>query len=185
VTRSSASDAARPHELNRRLSVGLFVLLVGLAGWTAYLALHLPGRFSAKHWDVAWVGFDAGLIIVLGYTAWAAWFRRQILVATALVAATLLVCDAWFDVVMSFGTRDQTLALATALLVELPLAGFFAWLARRIMLRTVTAFRAMSADPQTPPLRLRDAPLLFAETRTDPTTDPFEPAPRDENPGER
>jgi chromate transporter len=184
VTRSSAADAARPHELNRRLSIGLFVLLTGLAGWTAYLALHLPGRYSAEHWDLAWVGFDTGLIIVLGYTAWAAWFRRQILVATALVAATLLVCDAWFDVVMSFGGRDQWVTVATALLVELPLAGFFVWLARRIMLRTVTAFRAMSADPHTPPRRLRDAPLLFAETRTDAAVDPPEPVPPTVSAGE-
>jgi hypothetical protein len=185
VARSSANDAARSHELNRRLSVGLFVLLVGLAGWIAYLALHLPGRFSAKHWDVAWVGVRRGID------------RRSRLHRVGRVvpspdpggnrarrrdAPRLRRVVRGLDVIPHSRSDVDT---RPALFVELPLAGIFAWLAHRIMLGTVTAFRTMSADPQTPPLRLRDAPLLFAETRTDPTTDPFEPAPRDENPRER
>jgi hypothetical protein len=88
-------------DLSRWFSAGIVALLLGLIPWTAFLAVTLHGRFEARHWDVAWVGFDAVLIAVFAYTAWAAWFRRQILVATALVAATLLLCDAWFDVTMS------------------------------------------------------------------------------------
>jgi hypothetical protein len=148
-------------DLSRWVSAGIVALLLGLIPWTAFLAVTLHGRFEARHWDVAWVGFDAVLIAVFAYTAWAAWFRRQILVATALVAATLLVCDAWLDVTMSFGTPDQTVTVATALLVELPLAGFLFWCAHRIMVRTVAAFRSLLGDDLVTG-RLSQAPLLFA-----------------------
>jgi hypothetical protein len=101
----SAAERAWPGAgLSRWVSAGIVALLLGLIPWTAFLAVTLHGRFEARHWDIAWVGFDAVLIVVFAYTAWAAWFRRQILVAAALVAATLLVCDAWFDVTMSLGT---------------------------------------------------------------------------------
>lgn len=156
------TSRSQPHQpLNRWLSAGIAALLAGLIVWTVHLALTLPSVHDARHWDVAWVGFDAALIAVLAATAWAAWFRRQILVATALVAATLLVCDAWFDVATSLDTPDQTVTLATALLAELPLAGFLFWLARRIMLRTVAAFPMQLGDGQVTH-RLRRAPLLLA-----------------------
>ena len=152
----------RGHEPSRVLAGAIVALVVGLIAWTVFLALTLPSVHSARHWDAAWVGFDAGLIAALAATAWAAWFRRQILVATALVAGTLLVCDAWFDVVTSLGTRDQTVTIATALLAELPVAGVLFWLARTIMLRTVDAFRAQVGEERVGS-RLREAPLLFAE----------------------
>jgi hypothetical protein len=88
------------------------VLVVVLVCWTVYLALALPGNHDARHWDLAWVGFDTALIVMLGATAWAAWFRRQILVAAALVTGTLLVCDAWFDLTTSLGTADQVADVA-------------------------------------------------------------------------
>ena len=66
-----------------------------------------PAKYNAGHWNLLWAGFDIGLLCVLGYAAWAAWFRRQILAATAIVAGTLLLCDAWFDVITSMGHRDQ------------------------------------------------------------------------------
>jgi len=65
----------------------------------------------------------------------------------------------------------MAVSLATALGGELPLACFFLWLARRIMLRTVEAFHRANGAPGTP-TRLRDAPVLFAATRPPgPTTD--------------
>ena len=148
----------------RRVSVLVALVVAGMVPWTAYLAHSLPARFDARNWNVLWAGFDVALTIVLAYTAWAAWFRRQIMVATALVAGTLLVCDAWFDVVTSFGTPDAVVSLVTAFAGELPLALFFFWLARRIMLRTVAAFHRATGAPGIP-ARLRDAPVLFASTR--------------------
>ncbi len=128
--------------------------------WTAYLAISLPVRFRAHNWNVAWVGFDSALMIVLALTAWAAWYRRQILAATAIVAATMLVCDAWFDVNTSLGTKDEYVTILTALLANLPMALFFTWLARRIMLRTAAVLAAAThAGPA--PKRAHDVTLPF------------------------
>jgi hypothetical protein len=156
-----ATALFRGHEPSRLLAGTIVAAVLGLVVWTVFLAKTLPAVHSARHWDAAWVGFDVALIATLAATAWAAWFRRQILVAAALVSGTLLVCDAWFDVVTSFGTRDQTVTIATALLAELPIAGFLFWLARTIMVRTVAAFRAQPGQQQLG-AHLRAAPLLFA-----------------------
>lgn len=129
--------------LGRRVSLGLVVVIAGLVPWTTYLGVALPSHFVVRHWNVAWVGFDGALVLVLAYTAWAAWFRRRIVIASAIVAATLLVCDAWFDVVTSFGTRDEPLTIATALIAELPLAAFFVWLARQTIRQTDATFRSL------------------------------------------
>jgi hypothetical protein len=153
-----------PGRHNHRISAVVVLVVAGMVPWTGYLAYALPARYDAQHWNVLWAGFDLALMAVLAYTAWAAWFRRQIMVATALVAGTLLVCDAWFDVVTSFGTSDMPISLVTALGGELPLAVFFFWLARRIMMRTVEAFHRATDAPGAPP-RLRDAPVLFATMR--------------------
>lgn len=150
-------------ELHRVLSWGMLVVVVGLIPWTAYLAISLPGRFQAHDWSLAWVGFDTALIAVLAYTAWAAWFRRQILAPTAIVAATMLLCDAWFDVTTSFGTRGEVLPIVTAMVGNVPLALFFIWLARRIMLRTAVVV-AVAAGDGTPPQRARDVAIPFAPT---------------------
>ena len=48
---------------------------------------------------------------------------------TATATATMLVVDAWFDVMTSPRPRDLLAAVAMALLVELPLAGVCVWLA--------------------------------------------------------
>jgi len=54
--------------LRRRVDrVGRFFLLmaVGLVVWVVYLAIKLPGRRLAVHYDIAWVGFDSGLAVAL------------------------------------------------------------------------------------------------------------------------
>lgn len=160
-----ASEADRPsvpvlRPLDRRLAGGFAVLLAGLVPWTVFLAFTLHARFEARHWNLAWVGFDTVLAAALAITAWAAWSRRQILVAAALATASMLLCDAWFDVATSLGTPDQALTIATALLAELPLAAFLFWLARRIMLGTFAACR--DELEHSGRVRLRHVPLLLA-----------------------
>ena len=110
-----AGAVTLPVELNRWLARAVLAIVAGLIPWTAYLAWSLPGHFRAHNWRLAWVGFDVGLIVVLAYTAWAAWTRRQILAPTAIVAATMLICDAWFDVNTSFATKGEALTIVTAL----------------------------------------------------------------------
>jgi hypothetical protein len=158
----SAKDL-RAVELHRRLSLVMLLGVLVMIPWAIYLSIHLPVRFGARNWDVAWVGFDSALIAVLAAAAWAAWNRRQILAATSIVAATMLLCDAWFDVSTSMGTRDQSVAILGALLVNVPLVIFFILLARRIMLRTAAVLAAaLSAGPV--PHRAHDVAMPFATT---------------------
>ena len=48
---------------------------------------------------------------------------------TATVTGTLLCCDAWFDVLTSRGASDVAQAVASAVLVELPIAAVCFWMA--------------------------------------------------------
>ena len=107
----------------REVRVAAMVLsAVVLVPWIGYLATTLPRVYVARHWDVAWVGFDLMLLALIVATAVLGYLRRQLLVLTAFAAGVLLVCDAWFDVLTAHGD-DQTWSVVTALAVELPLAG--------------------------------------------------------------
>jgi len=74
-----------------------------LVPWTIWLATTLPSHEVAEHWDVAWAGFDAMLAAALLATALSAWHDGRFLQACAACAGTLLVVDAWFDLLTSSG----------------------------------------------------------------------------------
>jgi hypothetical protein len=95
-----------------------------LIPWSVYLAVSLPRQTVTDHWRGAWVGFDILLIASLAVTAYLGWRVRQMVVVGLLTTAVLLVCDAWFDVMLTSGT-DRWVSLSMALLVELPLAVLF------------------------------------------------------------
>jgi hypothetical protein len=71
---------------------------------------------------LAWVGFDSALLVSLALTSYLAWRRRHAVIAAAFIASSLLTCDAWFDVTTSLGPGDVAVAVASAFLLELPLA---------------------------------------------------------------
>jgi hypothetical protein len=56
-----------------------------------------------------------------------------------LVTATLLICDAWFDVTLSCHANEFPLSVVTALGGELPLAGLCFFVARRLIRLTMHA----------------------------------------------
>jgi hypothetical protein len=141
------------------MSVGVLAMIP----WTVFLSLSLPVRFKAHDWNVTWVGFDSALIVVLAANAWAAWFRRQILAATSLVAATMLLCDAWFDVNTSIGTKDQWLSILTALIANIPMAALFIILTRHIMLQTAAAL-VVALNIDEPPHHAHRVSLPFSTT---------------------
>jgi hypothetical protein len=108
-------------------------VLFGLAAvltlpWVLYLGVRLPERQTAAHYDVAWAGFDVGLFLGLAATSYAALRRTPWLGIVAGATGALLVTDAWFDVVTSPDTDDRLVALAMALVVELPLAATCLWM---------------------------------------------------------
>jgi hypothetical protein len=103
----------------------LFSLI--LLPWIAYLAYSLPSRQVSADYDVAWAGFDVMLLAALAGTGYFALRRSRYLATAATAAATLLVVDAWFDVMTTLpGQRLEPVALAAG--VELPLAAVCVWL---------------------------------------------------------
>jgi hypothetical protein len=83
-------------------------------------------------------------------TAVAAIRGRPWLAIPATASGTLLVCDAWFDVLTARGTHEVTAALLEAVLVELPLAALCVWMAlrvERIVLGRAAGGRVVSRRP--------------------------------------
>lgn len=125
-----------------------------LVPWIAYLAVSLPTRHQERQWNVAWVGFDVLLIGSLLVTAAAAWLKRQVVAVAAVFTSALLVCDAWFDVALDWGTPDGTASILSAVFVELPLAGYLLVNALRLIKRTIRlALHLTGHEGPIPPLR--------------------------------
>jgi hypothetical protein len=103
---------------------------VVLVPWILFLARSLPSIHAAAHWDIAWAGFDVALAFLLLGVAVAAWRRSPWLEGAATAAAALLAVDAWFDVLTSSTGVERLVAIAEAVLVELPLAVLLLLLAR-------------------------------------------------------
>jgi hypothetical protein len=103
----------------------LFSLI--LLPWTIYLGETLPRRQLSPHYDVAWAGFDVMLLIGLSATAYFSLRRSRYLAVSAAATATLLVVDAWFDVMTTPGSQVAE-SIVLAAVVELPLAAVCLWL---------------------------------------------------------
>lgn len=97
--------------------------------WTAYLSATLPSSSRAEHYALAWAGFDVGLLVSLGLTGVAAVRVSRWLPALAGATTALLLVDAWFDVVTAPSRGELVVAVAMAVLVEVPLAVLCTWLA--------------------------------------------------------
>lgn len=98
-----------------------FLALVILP-WTIWLAITLPPRQVAHHWDVAWVGFDVGLMLLLLLTAVFAYFKSKWIALSAMATSVMLVIDAWFDIWNARPGTPLNQAVFLALVFELPLA---------------------------------------------------------------
>ena len=106
------------------------------------LGAALPSEHRAAHWDIAWVGFDVALALLLLTVAVAAWRRSPWLEGAATATATLLFADAWFDVLTSSSRPELVVSISEAAFVELPLAILCLLLAR-------DAERSLRAAPRT------------------------------------
>jgi hypothetical protein len=168
-----ASDAG---ERRRKiLLAAIIICCVVLAIWIGVLAVTLPRYYRAGGWRGAWVGFDVAELGAFVATGWAAWKRRQVLIICLVVLATLLCCDAWFDVVLDARTKGFLFSLLSAVLIELPLAAVAILLARRLM-RTTNAVLLRSQGVCGPVPGLRKIPLVgvhpsrpFSDVLTEPT----------------
>jgi hypothetical protein len=105
------------------------ILALGTIPWTVYLAMSLPQHAENSNYRNAWVGFDLGLIGLLLLTGLLAYRGSRHVTMAATATATALLIDAWFDVVTAPHTSDLMVALLTAFLGELPMAGLCLWAA--------------------------------------------------------
>jgi hypothetical protein len=153
--------APRRAGVRRRAIILTFIIVccLVLAAWTGVLAATLPRYYRTGGWRGAWVGFDLALLAAFIATAWASWRRRQILIICLIVLATLLCCDAWFDVVLDTHTPGFQLSLLSALVVELPLAATAVLAARRLLRMTSGVLLRFQGHPGPTP-RMRDMRLV-------------------------
>lgn len=129
------ADAAPPlvPRLRRWLAPLFFLAGLGLLPWTAYLILTLPGKhLQTGYYDLAWGGFDIGLAALLVSTGVGLLRRRLWVQSTATAAATMLVCDAWFDILSSHPGRERLTAAVLAATAELPSAAICLLIARHV-----------------------------------------------------
>jgi hypothetical protein len=146
---------ADPRVIRRRRFGLLFMTgcCVVLAAWIAILIMTLPGHYTSHDWRTVWVGLDVAELAAFAATGWAAWHQRQIVIFLMVMTGTLLLCDAWFDVTLDFGSRGFTLSILTALLAEVPLALVMFASARRLVRVTVEMLMQLSGiEGQVPPL---------------------------------
>lgn len=111
--------------------LGFATIGLGLLPWTIWLSQSLRPHHETTRWDLAWSGFDTGLAILFLATAFAAYRRSPLVGALAGATGTLLVTDAWFDVVLESHADELRKSIALAVFAELPLAAVCFWTAQR------------------------------------------------------
>jgi hypothetical protein len=121
----------RPSTLREWVTVVFAVIGVGLLPWTIWLSQWLPRTHASVRWDFAWSGFDTGLALSFLFTAVAAWRRSPWVAIGAAATGTLLVTDAWFDVILESHSDELKISILTAVFGELPAAAFCFWIAYR------------------------------------------------------
>jgi hypothetical protein len=98
-----------------------------LVPWIIFIGISLPSRQLSPNYDIAWAGFDVMLAAALAGTAYCALRRSRYLSTAAAATGTLLVVDAWFDVMTTPG-HQRVLSIVLCVVVELPLAAVCIWL---------------------------------------------------------
>jgi hypothetical protein len=104
---------------------------IGLLPWAVWLSASLPPSHHSAHWDVAWSGFDVGLAACFCGTAIAAYRRSPWVGALAAATGTLLLTDAWFDVILESHGNEAGTAVLEAVVFEIPTAVLCFWIAYR------------------------------------------------------
>jgi hypothetical protein len=121
---------------------------VALLPWTIWLASSLDPNHETTRWDLAWSGFDTALAVLFLLTALAAWLRSPWVGIAAGATGTLLVTDAWFDVVLESHSDELRIAIFFAAFAELPVAALCFWIAYRS--ERFIASHLAAADERTP-----------------------------------
>ena len=143
-----------PQQMHRR-QIGMVVMMaicLFLAAWIVLLMRTLPSQYTSNHWRGVWVGLDLAELGGFAVTAWAAWYQRQVVVFCMIFTGTLLLADAWFDLMLDAGSPGFTQSILSALFAEIPLALLLFIAARRLVRITVeTVMRLEGFEGPVPP----------------------------------
>jgi predicted membrane protein len=121
----------RPTTL-RHIVIAVFAVVgIGLLPWTVWLSTSLASHHVTHRWDLAWTGFDIGLALLFLATAIAAYRRSVWVAALASALGTMLIVDAWFDIVLESHADELRQSIMLAIFAELPAAAFCFWIAHR------------------------------------------------------
>ena len=115
------------------LGVIYSMLSLILIPWTFYLSTTLPTRHLSSHWGLSWVGLDVGITMLLLLSALLAYLGSEWVIISSTATGSLLVADAWFDIMNAHAGPDLRQSVAMAVFVELPLATISYIVAHRIV----------------------------------------------------
>jgi hypothetical protein len=130
------------------LVLGGFCLL--LLPWTVYLAYSLPSRHVTPHWSVVWAGFDLVMACGALWTIVSIVRQSRYLAIAATATGTLLLCDAWFDLLTSRPGSELLESSLMAVAGEVPLAALCFWIAldaERVCQRTAGYWERRRSRP--------------------------------------
>ena len=85
-----------------------------------------------KHWVLVWGGFDCFLVLGFGATAFRLMTRSPKGAVTAAMTGTMLLIDAWFDVLTTH-RGGQMVSILMAVFAEIPCAVICFYVSRRIV----------------------------------------------------
>ncbi len=112
------------------------ILCVLLIPWTILLSYVLPHHYVSHHWDIAWTGFDIFMSILFASTAILAIKKSSYTSISSIMLGTILIIDAWFDVLTAKPGLPQIRSILEAIIIELPLAAVSFWLGHKIFHQT-------------------------------------------------
>jgi hypothetical protein len=121
----------RPGTLREWIVLVYAAIGVGLLPWTIWLSESLKPHHVTNRWDLAWSGFDSGLALFFLATAFAAHRRSPWVPTLAAATGTLLIVDAWFDIVLESHADQLRNSIMLAAFAELPAAAVCFWIAYR------------------------------------------------------
>ena len=113
----------------RWLPLALVIAALALIPSLVIVLTVVPPVQIAHHLPLAWTGLDVFELLALAGTGFELHRRSVVTVVPATITGTLLLCDAWINVIPTTGmARAEAVVLA---FVEVPLAALSFWVAAR------------------------------------------------------
>ena len=138
--------SARPRA--RWLPVALTILALALVPYLAVELTVVPQIQTAHRLQLAWAGLDMFEVLALAATGFALHRRPATAAIPATITGTLLICDAWINIIPSAGPAlYEAIAMA---FIELPLAGLSFWIAARTAGELCDPVPAAVLEPKSP-----------------------------------